>query len=80
MSIIFVLPHYLVERRSLSAHTPVTGERILWICEDIAEAETAHEGDKNVTLLPPKIEGKVYIPYPFKIGPKNPCIQRTFKG
>jgi hypothetical protein len=52
----------------------VTGERILWICEDIAEEETAHEGDKGVTLLPPKIEGKVYIPYPFKIGSKNPCI------
>ena len=28
-----------------------TGKRILWICEDIAEEETAHEGDKSVTSV-----------------------------
>ena len=27
---------------------------------------------ESVTLLPPKIGGKVYIPYPFKISSKNP--------
>ena len=28
----------------------------------------------SVMLLAPKIGGKVYIPYPFKIGFENPCI------
>jgi len=35
---------------------PTTGARNLWRCKDIAGEKTAHEGDKGVTLLPPKIE------------------------
>jgi len=35
---------------------PTTGARDLWRCKDIAGEKTAHEGDRGVTLLPPKTE------------------------
>ena len=62
------------------AHAPVTGERILWICEDIAEEETAHESDKGVTLLPRKLKNRYTYPTPSKSAPKTLVFSGLSRG